>query len=300
MKNKFIDLYQKALSEKINRNFVKSKKIFNTLLSTDKSLEAKFHLSQIYMLENNFSYAKSYIEEMIQKEYELPTNLNNYAAILSYEKKYEEAITYYKKALKFRPNDLYVEKSMAYNYRLNKQFKESEEIYKKILNKNPLDISNIINISNLYFKLGKKFLGLKFLLKAQQVDKTNYEVIYNLIQKLPYFKIKYKKYLELLKKIVPKNFINSKEILNKYNTNKIKLASGESNKKSLKFGFISGDFFSHPVSFFLLDFLKILKTYDVQIYLISDKNNEDQYTREIKKKLLRVVKNRYHEEFRCC
>ena len=282
MKNQYTELFFKALSEKNNKNYLKSKKIFNKLLSTEKVLEAKFHLSQIYLLEKEFSYAKPYIEEMILKEYELPANLNNYSTILCYEKKYGEAIVCLKKALKFRPNDVYVEKSIAYIYRLNKQYAEAEKIYKKILTNHPLDVLNLIHISNLYFILGKTFLGLKFLLKAYQLDKANYETIFNLIARLPYVKIKYQKYLELLQKIIPKKILHENKIQKKSAINHAHKTTNLEQKKNLKLGFVSTNFFSHPVGYFLLDFLKTLKTYDVQIYLISDRNSEDNYTKEIK------------------
>lgn len=282
MKNQYTELFFKALSEKNNKNYLKSKKIFNKLLSTEKVLEAKFHLSQIYLLEKEFSYAKPYIEEMILKEYELPANLNNYSTILCYEKKYGEAIVCLKKALKFRPNDVYVEKSIAYIYRLNKQYAEAEKIYKKILTNHPLDVLNLIHISNLYFILGKTFLGLKFLLKAYQLDNANYETIFNLIARLPYVKIKYQKYLELLQKIIPKKILHENKIQKKSAINHAHKTTNLDQKKNLKLGFVSTNFFSHPVGYFLLDFLKTLKTYDVQIYLISDRNSEDNYTKEIK------------------
>ena len=281
-KDKIESLFAIAFIEKDKKNFRESKKKFNKILSNINSLEAKHHLSEIHLLEKDFFLAKIYVEELIANNYKLADNLNKLGVILSSEKNYSEAIIFLEKSLNISPDDLHVQKNIAYNYRLNLQYTEAEEVYKGILYRHPGDIENLRNISNLYFILGKTFSGFKFLLKAYKADENNYKTILNLIARLPYIKIKSKKNLALLKRIIPKKnsseiektFINEEKNTKMYNTN---------NDKCLKLGFVSGDFFSHPVGYFLFDFLRILKKYNVEIHMVSDKKNTDSYTREIKR-----------------
>ena len=280
-KDNIESLLVKALVEKDKKNFNKSKKIFNKILSITGSVEAEHHLAEIYLLEKEYILSKHYLQRLIANEYKLADNLNKLGVIFSFERDFSEAILLFKKSLNIFSENLIVQKNLAFNYRLNYQYSDAEQIYKDILYRYPKDIDNLCNISNLYFTLGRTFLGFKFLLKAYKIDKKRFKTIINLVARLPYIKIKSKKNLLFLEKIVPKKnlfktedvTINFKSIKN-YNTN---------NDKCLKLGFISNDFFSHPVGYYLFDFLKILKKQNVEIIMFSDKKNTDNYTKEIKK-----------------
>jgi protein O-GlcNAc transferase len=280
-KNSIESLLVKALVEKDKKNFNKSKRIFNKILSITDSLEARHHLVEIYLLEKEYILSKLYVQTLIANGYKLADNLNKLGVIFSSERNFSEAILLFKKSLNIFSGNLIVQKNLAYNFRLNYQYSDAEQIYKDILYRYPKDIDNLCNISNLYFTLGKTFLGFKFLLKAYKIDKKSFKTIINLVARLPYIKIKSKKNLLFLEKIVPKKnlfktegaTIDFKSIKN-YNTN---------NDKCLKLGFISNDFFSHPVGYYLFDFLKILKKQNVEIIIFSDKKNTDNYTKEIKK-----------------
>ena len=280
-KDNIESLLVKALVEKDKKNFNKSKKIFNKILSITGSVEAEHHLAEIYLLEKEYILSKHYLQRLIANEYKLADNLNKLGVIFSFERDFSEAILLFKKSLNIFSGNLIVQKNLAFNYRLNYQYSDAEQIYKDILYRYPKDIDNLCNISNLYFTLGRTFLGFKFLLKAYKIDKKRFKTIINLVARLPYIKIKSKKNLLFLEKIVPKKnlfktedvTINFKSIKN-YNTN---------NDKCLKLGFISNDFFSHPVGYYLFDFLKILKKQNVEIIMFSDKKNTDNYTKEIKK-----------------
>ena len=280
-KDNIESLLVKALVEKDKKNFNKSKKFYNKILSITGSVEAEHHLAEIYLLEKEYILSKHYLQRLIANEYKLADNLNKLGVIFSFERDFSEAILLFKKSLNIFSENLIVQKNLAFNYRLNYQYSDAEQIYKDILYRYPKDIDNLCNISNLYFTLGRTFLGFKFLLKAYKIDKKRFKTIINLVARLPYIKIKSKKNLLFLEKIVPKKnlfktedvTINFKSIKN-YNTN---------NDKCLKLGFISNDFFSHPVGYYLFDFLKILKKQNVEIIMFSDKKNTDNYTKEIKK-----------------
>ena len=274
-------LFAKAFVEKDKRNFSESKKIFNKILSITDSLEARHHLAEIYLLEKEYILSKIHIERLIADDYKLADNLNKLGVIFSSERNFSQAILLFKQSLNIFSGDLIVQKNLAYNYRLNLEYSEAKQIYKDILYHHPKDIDNLCNISNLYFTLGRTFLGFKFLLKAYKIDKKKFKTIINLVARFPYIKIKSKKNLLFLEKIVPKkNLLKIEEATVDYTSIK---NYNTYNNKCLKLGFISSDFFSHPVGYYLLDFFKILKKQNVKIILFSDKKNTDNYTKEIKK-----------------
>lgn len=268
-------LFNIGLLEKNNGNISKAKKIFKKIVSITNSLEAKSHLLEIFLLEKQFSLAKIYLEELIEKKLNLANNYNTYGAILTQEKKYSEAISFHKKALEIQPDKLIYKKNLASNYRLNRQYKESLDIYLQINQDFPYDVTNLITISNLFFLLLNPFFGFKYLLKAYKINPKNYDLLCSINRHLPYIKIKQKNYFKYLKR--------SNYILNTMNDywlpqeQKIK-----PNNKTLKLGFLSSCFFQHPISFFLIDFLKEIKNFDIKIVLFSDRIDEDTYSKKLR------------------
>lgn len=268
-------LFNIGLLEKNNRNFPKAKKIFKKIIDLTNSLTAKSHLSEIHLGEREFALAKIYIEQLIKKKFNLAHNYNNYGAILTSEKKYSEAILFYKKALKINPDKLIYKKNIAFNYRLNFQYKESLDIYLEIKRNYPHDVVNLVDIANLFFLILNPFMGFKYLLTAYKINPKNYDILCNIIGKLPYIKIKQKNYLKYLKRanhLLSTNYDNGHILEQKI----------RSNNKTLKLGFLSSCFYQHPISYFLIDFLRDIKQFNVEIILFSDRLDEDSYTKKLK------------------
>ena len=271
--NKIIKLFNQAVLEKKNKNFLAAKKKFLKVIDKTKSLIAINHLIEILLTEKHFSLAKAYLEKLIKQKYNLADNLNNYGIVLSSEKDYKKSIIYFKKAIDIDPHRLLYQKNLAYNYRENKQYNDALIIYKKIYNDFPNDIENILNLSNLFFLSLKNFSGFKYLLKAHKLEKNNKNIILLILKFLPYIQIKPRTHIRFLK------IINN---LNKaINTNNSK--TFDKKYSPIKMGFFSACFYHHPIGFFLLDFFKEIKKYDCKIFIISDRKSEDFYTKEIKK-----------------
>ncbi|MAZ80004.1 MAG: hypothetical protein CMD72_04585 [Gammaproteobacteria bacterium] len=154
------------------------------------------------------------------------------------------------------------------------QYKKAEEYYKKALSLNE-DFSSANNgLGELFAKFCKHNKSIDYFEKSIRKSPKIENSISNYLLSFNYClnKKNEEKYNETLK------FAKLIKVFAKKNHKNIK----DPNKK-LKIGFVSGDFYNHPVAHFLLNPLKYLNDYNFETYAYNNYHLEDKFTKKLKK-----------------
>lgn len=198
---------------------------------------------------------------------------------LTYEKlgNFPEAINNYNTA-----NSLNVDNSnISWNnlgaiYLKLKKFEKAFECFNKAINLNGDKSLIYNNIAGAYFEVGESFLGNTYMKKAAECDKNNSVIISRLLGTFPYNNYIFDDYKYWSGKFRTsiKNF--------EHNSEKISF-----NKKKLHLGFFGSDFINHPVGYFLLDMLPLIKLDNFDLYFYSNSSYEDDLSTKIKENLVK-------------
>jgi len=106
-----------------------------------------YNLARLYLLKEDKEQAYEYIKKSLELNDSLIMSLNLYAVICEKFERYEEAIDYYKKALKISPNEINLKFNLAGAYLKKGDYTNSEQILLEIKPKaqNPEMKKNIDN-----------------------------------------------------------------------------------------------------------------------------------------------------------
>ena len=273
-----------------------------------ENLDQAIEIVKKLVLEEKLLEAKKQIALLTKENHKNPKIYNIYGVIFFKENNYQKAIEKYLEAIKVDPNYNDAYKNLGLAYYTTGRLKESKLYYQKYIGKdkksadarnnlglvlNDLDeLDEAIFILNEAVRLNPNYAEAYFNLgvcykKNGNVDKAIicYE---NAIKINPFFskaynnllfnlnnvnKIQREKYLDLTKKY--------RNTFKKKPQNKFTPFCFEKNPNKIRVGFVSGDFGPHPVSLFLIDFIKNLKKYNIESIAYSNFDYKDEYKKEL-------------------
>lgn len=237
-------------------------------------------------------------------------NLGNLQRILG---NYKESISSLKKAIKFNSEILQIHVHLSLAYAESNNQKDALQILNKIKkeNINENDKANIFTAyAHIYRKLNNIDKSLEYYRKALKIDGSRKSSIYNNLGEIYSIKRDYKKSLDFINKAINTSKNNNNYISNyimnmayfqqekrevKFDTiknlskkiNYIDFDNSSNKKlkksdKKLNVGFISGDFYEHPVSFFLIDFIKKFDDKNFKSFAYYNYGKIDGITRTLK------------------
>ena len=249
---------------KLSKHFSDNKDVFYNLgiikLETNEYDKAKKYFEKALYLDRQFYFAQHHLGECYEK-------LNNDdLAISNYKKAQLINLQGYNNTLNNLGNIFLKLK----NYDLAKKY----FIDALKFNGNKKIIYN--NLSILYLDILEVEKAYDYLQKSLSLDGNDPKILSRLISTSLYLN----KDINTYKKISE----DYRDILSKkrqIKENKHKKSVVHS--KILKIGFVSADFREHPVGYYLLDFLGLLKKFSCEIYAYSNSKIEDNYTKLIKK-----------------
>lgn len=295
-------------TENAKKNYLKSISIDNNFY------DPKVNLAILYYTIGKLTEAKDIFLDIIKKD---PLNFQsnyNLGIICIDQKLYIDAIAYLKNSSNVNPNSYESYHQLGLAHEKNKEFSEAIKSYETA---NKLNINKFAftlnNLGNIYSELKDYKKAIECLDGALNLngDKSliynNFAVLYDEIgdiNKASYFwqkGIEYNKKnlvvrrrytanllynlndIEFYKKnaIEYRDCIYSNIVNKKYKNLELNLSSVKL-KKKLKIGFVSADFRSHPVGYFILDILKILKKNDLELFGYYNSEHEDDYTNLLK------------------
>ena len=286
------------------RNYLKSIK------NDKKYYESKFNLAILYYKSKNLDKSKSTFLELLKEDNQDFKYYFNLGIICCDQLIYEEAIKYLKVCCYINSKSYEAHHQLGLAYEKIRNFTQAIKYYEiaNKLNLNQLAIT-LNNLGNIYSDLKNYEKSIECFEKALKLngDKsliyTNIGIAYNEVgdvKKLLYF---WKQGLLLNKKnlILRQRYLfnllytfegihSYKEEAIEYRNNiihfditKKDISKNNYLEKKLNIGFVSGDFKEHPVSFFLMDILSILKKKNIELFGYSSLKVEDKYTEILKK-----------------
>jgi predicted O-linked N-acetylglucosamine transferase (SPINDLY family) len=286
------------------RNYLKSIK------NDKKYYESKFNLAILYYKSKNLDKSKNTFLELLKEDNQDFKYYFNLGIVCCDQLTYEEAIKYLKVCCYINPKSYEAHHQLGLAYEKTRNFTQAIKYYEiaNKLNLNQLAIT-LNNLGNIYSDLKNYEKSIECFEKALKLngDKSliynNIGIAYNEVgdvKKLLYF---WKQGLLLNKKnlILRQRYLfnllytfegihSYKEEAIEYRNNiihfditKKDISKNNYLEKKLNIGFVSGDFKEHPVSFFLMDILSILKKKNIELFGYSSLKVEDKYTEILKK-----------------
>jgi predicted O-linked N-acetylglucosamine transferase (SPINDLY family) len=293
-------------------DFSRAEKNYLRSIKIDKSYhESKFNLGILYYKSKDLDKAKNIFLELLKEDNQDFKYYFNISIICCDQSTYEEATKYLKVCCFINPKSYEAHHQLGLAYEKIRNFTEAIKYYEiaNKLNFNQLAIT-LNNLGNVYLDLKKYEKAIECFEKALELngDKSliysNIGIAYNEIgdvKKVLYF---WKQGLLLNKKnlILRQRYlfnllytfegissykeeaIEYRNNITNFNIIKKNISKNNNLEKELNVGFVSGDFKEHPVSFFLMDILGILKNKNIKLFGYSSLKVEDKYTEILKKK----------------
>lgn len=103
-------------------------------------INIKVSLGQAHLGLQQLRQAEALFEEVLQIQPNNTSALNNLGIVLKKNCLFKEAINCFSKAHKFKPNSLEILKNLASCYTLVNDIEKSKEVYRQVLQQNPLDV----------------------------------------------------------------------------------------------------------------------------------------------------------------
>lgn len=269
------DLFAKALKAELH-DLTLAKSLYEQILAINpKHTDSLNNLAVVLINLNQAAYAQTLLEKLIKIEPSVKAFSNLGLAYKEQQKK-EEAIVAFKKALELNPGSVEVYSNIGLIYLDALNYKEAAIYFNKALYINPNDSISLSNFAIVLMHTGNYKLAAQHFQNASKlINHTNIKILQNLLLCLCFdknsFPIKYlneAKFLEKAFKAAVKTNLNH-QILKDTNT-------------ILKIGFVSGDFYNHPVGFFLESVLENLTNHPVELFAYSCNHHQDDLTQKIK------------------
>jgi tetratricopeptide (TPR) repeat protein len=133
-------------------------------------------LGDSYMIEQNYDRSVKQYREALAKDPQNAKVRTSLADVLSWQKKYDEAISEYHRTLKFLKTPmeiLEVEKKLASVYVWKRDYLEAEALYQELMAQDPGDAKNTIALAEVCLRLGKTEESKRLLRGVLEKDPQN-------------------------------------------------------------------------------------------------------------------------------
>ncbi len=293
---------------KIDESIVYAKKVVTKLPDYAAGYDT---LGTCYATNKEYLKAEDAFQKGIEIDNSNPIILNNLANTKRNLGKFIDSINILENAVDINSNIPEIKINLVLSLFENKEFEKAL----KILNESnnwKLDKSNKSSLLAAYGHIYKKTYQLelsnKYYLESLEYGDNVQSSVYNGLASNYVAKRDFLKAIKYFKKSIEKsplkndcisNYIMTYSYLFKTNQDKIfqeirkyakeiqhpdrqEFQTKISNKKKLKIGFISGDFFEHPVSYFLIDFISFFDDERFESFAYYNYGHEDSITLKLK------------------
>tara|TARA_Y100001935_G_scaffold121437_2_gene100458 strand:- start:22675 stop:24756 length:2082 start_codon:yes stop_codon:yes gene_type:complete len=262
---------------------------------------------------NNHQDAEINFLKAIKIKPETAVFFNNLGNTQRHLGKHAESIISLKKAKELSPNFAEIYNNLSLTYFEKGDYQNAYKVLKEIENKNLLNNYNAKDLFTSYGHICSKIYQFKkakeYYKKALSLDKNfssahnGLAEIYSKLRQSERASFHFEKSIKnspkiensisnyilnhnyCLEKTIEEKFIKTVEFSKLI---KVEKKVGHKNDKNplkkLKVGFISGDFFNHPVSHFVISPLTFFNDKDFESYAYSNYHVNDNYTKELKKR----------------
>ena len=293
--------------------FVSQNELQKALTNYNKSIKINPDYAQAYNNLGACMYKLGKITEAIQS-YQKATEIqpnhadahNNLGVAFKELGENEKSIKCYQKAIEIQPNHADAHNNLGTAFKELNEYKKSIHHYEKTIQINPNSPIAYSNLGNTYKRLGEYEKAISFHQKAIKIDPKYVDALYNLgtvFDGLNEFEQATSSYTKAVEIQPDHPSANANLLFNtcwsNNNSKYLKIATKycetipryddkelinykTQSKKVMKVGFISGDFRSHSVIFFLLDTLKHLRKKEIKLFAYSNNSSEDNFTKIIK------------------
>jgi len=196
---------------------------------------------------------------------------NNLGVFFKNIKDFKKSIYHYEKTIQIKPNSPVAYSNLGNAYKELGDYEKAVSSYEKAIEINPKHVDAYYNLGTLFEKLNEFEKANSYYSKAIEIL-PNHQSAYTNLLFVTCWSNNNSKYLKIAEKYY--------ETIPKYGEKN--LAHKTSSQKNIKVGFVSGDYRSHSVVFFLLDTFKYLKKKEVQLFAYSNNLKEDSFTKLIK------------------
>ena len=263
------DKFKEALKSHQEKDLKKAEELLIEILKAEpNNLNTNFFLGSILLQKKDFDRARELFLKVITLDPKNPDCYNNLGIAMKELGQKSKAVTCFKKAIELKPNH-----NMAYNnlgiaLKELGEYNEAQNSYEKAIQIDASNADAYNNLGIIFTEYGENKKSTECFQKAITI-KPNFLKAYGNLLFNYCWSNGGSKYLDLAKKY--------NDLIPNYNGNRITKRK-ISREKTLKIGFVSGDFKDHPVTYFLLDTLKNLKKKNVKLFAYSNNVIKDDYT----------------------
>ena len=171
------------------------------------NVDETFKLALQSHQKNNLQVAQELYNEVLNKNSEHTSALNNLGLISQQFEEHDKAISYYEKAIKFEPNHIEAHFNLALVLQILKKQHKAISYYEKIIKIDPTYINAFNNLANIHVELGENDKALKYYEKVLEINSnfvTGYINYGKILFKLKYYEKAIYCYKKLIK-IAPDN-----------------------------------------------------------------------------------------------
>lgn len=295
------------------KNLKESEELLKKVIDIDENnFNAYFYLGKIYnSLQKNDKALISYRKALSIN----PNHADTYANLgstLILNSQFDEAEKNCKKAILLDPNQALAYYNLGNIYKNTNELEKAKKNYERTLKINPKNFLALCNLGNIFQETAQYIEAIKYYKKAIEIKPDFAEAFNNIgnsYRKIGKMKdaelnyrnaLKYKEnfpaaysnllFLQSYILVDPDLHRNEARNFAKISRKDIKKPFSdwiyEQKPDVLRIGFVSGDFFNHPVGFFLDSFLSELKNLNVELFAYSNNYYEDNFTNRLKKNIL--------------
>jgi protein O-GlcNAc transferase len=234
-------------------------------------------LGNLFYLTKNSEEAKKCYQKILELKPDDTEMLSRLGRIYLEQAQFEKAMKYYSRLLSIRP-DAYSYANIAITFQGAGQFEQAIAYHKKALEIQP-DIFHCLNdLAIIYKSMGQLKKSIHYLKAAIDVAPDNHTLRNNLLGTMIYTGF-----------VLPEEIAHVARKFGEHIANPLLrqrlLLNKKNHKRKLRIGYVSPDFRSHSVSFFIEPLLKMHNRKDFEVFAYAYLNKEDQVTERLRKQV---------------
>ena len=249
---------------------------FNELeIQTEKLIKKNPNIATLYNI-LGFSLHKNGQLNKAATHYEKALNIdpkfsfahNNLGNLYKELGRFEEALSHYESSIKLNPNYAEAYYNQALLYKKIRKYNKSIESFHNALKIKPDYFEAHFDLGQVYITVGKFSESIECFQKTINLKPDFIPSYNNIFFTLLYMKEdKHNFFISLAKK-----FLSSQKKIDK---SLLTINRYEKKPKKLRIGFVSGNFYEHPVGYFLLGTIKNLKDKNLELIAYSNFSKKD-------------------------
>jgi len=263
------DKFKEALKSHQEKDLKTAEKLLIEILKVEPNhLNTNFFLGTILLQKKDFDRSRELFLKVISLNPENPDSYNNLGIAMKELGQKSKAITCFQKAIEFKPDHNTAHNNLGIVLKELGEYDRAQNSYEKAIQIDANNAEAYNNLGIIFTEYGEHEKSAECFQKAIAIKPNFLKAYGNLLFNYCWLDGG-RKYLGLAKKYC--------DLIPNYNEN-LGVKRKISGEKTLKIGFISGDFKDHPVTYFLLDTLKNLKKKNVKLFAYSNNIIKDDYT----------------------